>query len=88
MIRRQRTPTILSMIKKLDKCTGSLCYANKKLQNIDAPCLASEGSKDLSDDRIKTMHFVANMNYNILEHTNREDGRNVLHDVTRRNSVS
>ena len=73
---------------KLDFYPGSLCYTNKKLRNANALCLASEGSEDLSDDRIKIMHFVINMNYKSLECTNRKDGRNVLHHVIRRNPVS
>ena len=75
-------------IFKLDCYPGSLCYTNNKQRNVNASCLASEGSKDISDDRIKTMHFIIDMNYKSLEHTNPQDGMNTLHHAIRRNPVS
>ena len=73
---------------KLDNYPSSLCCTNKKLRNANASHLVSEGSENLSDDRIKIIHFIVDMNYESLEHTNPQDGMNALHHAINLNPVS
>ena len=55
---------------------------------MNALHIASIGSMNLSDVRVKIISFIINMNLKSLEHTNRKDNMNVLHNVLRRNPVS
>ena len=72
----------------LDYYPGSLCYVNAKRQNVNALQLASNASRNLSDDRMKIIKHIINMNFKSLEYKNIKNNMNILHNMLKKNPVS
>ena len=73
---------------QLDYYPGSLVYVNATRQNMNVLQLAANVSGNLSDERMKIIKCIINMNYKTLCYKHGKNDMNILHNIVKKDPVS